>query len=90
MIKYLIYNIYIYVLYQLQVYMEEGISSTRWLATGSSDLADGTWHDVQIRRRGENVTIEVDGSPMLERPAQLPLPLRTTSLLYIGGLPREC
>ena len=70
--------------------MEESIGSTQWLATGSRDLADGMWHDVQIRRRGENVTIEIDGTSMLERPAQIPLPLRTTSVLYIGGLPREC
>ena len=48
------------------------------------------WHDVRITQRGENITLLLDGNLDLQEVVTLPALLRTTSLLYIGGLPSKC
>ena len=69
--------------------MEESMSGVQWLVTVNSSVADSEWHDVQIRRTGQNITISLDSDDTLQEMAVLPFPLRTTSQLYIGGLPSE-
>ena len=56
----------------------------------SQEVAPREWHDVRIGRQGVNVTVVLDGNVDLEELIVLPAPLRTTSLLYIGGLPSMC
>lgn len=67
--------------------MEESTSGVQWLISVETEVADGRWHDVQIRKVGQNVTVMVDNNAILEELGILPSPLRTTSQLYIGGLP---
>lgn len=74
---------------QVQLYIEESTSGVQWLISVETEVSDGRWHDVQIRKAGQNVTVTVDNNPMFEELGTLPSPLRTTSHLYIGGLPSE-
>ena len=67
--------------------MEESTSGVQWLISVEMEVSDGRWHDVQIRKAGQNVTVAVDNNAMFEELGILPSPLRTTSHLYIGGLP---
>ena len=47
------------------------------------------WHDVRVSQQGGNMTLTLDGDLKQQALLVLPSPLRTTSPLYIGGLPSK-
>ena len=74
---------------QLQLYTLESISGFERTVSLSQEITLRQWHDVKIIEQGERISITLDGNLTLQESLTLPNPLRTTSPLYIGGLPSE-
>lgn len=72
---------------QLQLFIQD--QSREELVSLPQEVSLRQWHDVRVSRERGNITLRLDGD--LEHQQQLvqPIPLRTTSPLYIGGLPSE-
>ena len=52
------------------------------------DVNDLKWHQVQIRRDGINVMVELDGQQLhVQFGVERMQPVRLKGVLYIGGLP---
>lgn len=74
---------------QLQLYTLESISGFERTVSLSQEITLRQWHDVKIIEQGERISMTLDGNLTLQESLTLPNPLRTTSPLYIGGLPSE-
>ena len=86
-------SIYIYCIKshctQLQLYTLESISGFERTVSLSQETTLRQWHDVKIIQEGNRISITLNGNLALQESLTLPNPLRTTSPLYIGGLPSE-
>ena len=72
---------------QLQLFVQD--SRGEELVYLQREVTLGQWHDVRVTGDGGNVTLTLDGDLEDQERVVLPQPLRTTSPLYIGGLPSK-
>ena len=72
---------------QLQLFVQD--SRGEELVYLQREVTLGQWHDVRVTGDGDNVTLTLDGDLEDQERVVLPQPLRTTSPLYIGGLPSK-
>ena len=72
---------------QIQLYIQESAKGGEWLVSLPQEVSNGEWHDVRIKQHGENITLVLDNN--FQEILTQPLSLRTTSPLYIGGLPSK-
>ena len=72
---------------QLQLFIQD--QSREELVSLPQEVSLRQWHDVRVSRERGNITLRLDGDLEHQQQLVLPSPLRTTSPLYIGGLPSE-
>ena len=77
-----------FLLLQLQLYIQDS-SSVEELVVLMQQVSLRRWHDVRVTGKGGNITLRLDGDLEHQGHVALPSPLRTTSPLYIGGLPSK-
>ena len=70
---------------QLQLYIQTEMRER--LVSLPQQVSLREWHHVRVIRLAENITVTLDGELDMQETVILLQPLRTTSPLYIGGLP---
>ena len=59
------------------------------VSNSSSDISDGLWHSVVVRKSGSHVQLITDERPTAETNAAATQTIQTDSDLFIGGIPSQ-